>query len=497
MNKKTFGELLSELNKEERKKFDYILNFFTEEHVFYNFEHYRRALKDVNMIRYEPFDKPLEKRYKRLANSINHKSIFDNLENFRTYWGSEENKEVTDFLIFLTNYNSVLKSSVYKVIENSKKYKKIIEEGIISAEEIFDIITTAFRKFSDPEEKIDLLKVEEVINNELRDKLNGKIEKSILEDCLQETEISQRIVILSSDILNRISQNDIKEAYAFDGNVQSANKSILVIKAIMKDRFKQLDDNLSERLKSMLRGFNLLSMKESELKFFESNLDNIINKGYNIEDIFFVKNIIGNESALKAYAELPEELQRQVLKINIIASKSEIANVLSALTECKEEEKKVERFEYLERNISSLPLEKRQELRNALKDKKADTYKLKLGLDSRITIGFELEVKGVTTDVASKFRKERNVYKAFKDKQNLKEGFDRWDVEYDGTVSNGLELISPVFSDNEKDWNSLKSACDSLKTLGANVDDECGGHIHIGANILGSDEQSWKNLFTI
>lgn len=497
MNKKSFEELLEELNKEERKKFDYILNFYTEEHVFYNFEFYRHALKEFNMIRYENFERPLENRYKRLANGIGIKSICDNFENFRTYWETQENKEVTDFLIFMTNYNKVSKRSVYTMIEKSKKYKKLIEKGIISPEEIFEIITTSFESFSDPEEKIDLLKVEQLINDTFANKLNGKIERSILEDSLRETEISQRIIILSPDLLKRLSQDDIREAYAFQGNVQSTNKSILAIKAIMGERFKSLDDSLAERLKSMLGGFNLLSMKDSEIEFFRLNLDDIINKGYNIEDIFFVKNIRENQAALKAFSELPENLQRQVLKVNVVAKKSEIANVLSALTECREETKTTPSYEFLERNISRLPLNKRQELRASLENKKVSNYKTKLNLDSRITMGFELEVQGLMTDVVEKLKEEKDVYKAFKNKQNILNGFDGWKIDYDGTVPNGLELISPVLSDNEKDWNSLKDACDSLKALGATIDDTCGGHIHIGADILGSDEKAWKNLFEI
>lgn len=497
MNKKSFEELLEELNKEERKKFDYILNFYSREHVFYNFEHYRHAFKDFNMIRYESFNKPLEKRYKRIANSIDYRSICENFENFRTYFKSENNKEVTDFLLFLTTYTNVRKETTYKVIKDSPKYCKLIEAGAISEEEILNIITNAYQSFDDPEEKIDIAKVSFLINSTIREKIVEKVDRDTLEKSLEETDITQRIITLSPDVFNRLSKDAIREAYAYQGNVETKDKSILVIKAIMQDRFKDLDDNLCERLKSMLRGFNLFRITESELKLFESNLDDIINKGYNIEDIFFVKNIRENKAALKAFSELPEELQRQVLRVNVVAKKSEIANVLSALTECKEETRLVENYEHLERNISRLPLSQRQELRKALKEKNTDKFKTSLNLDSRITLGFELEVQGISTDTAKKLKEERNVYKAFKEKQKIVDGFDKWTVDYDGTVIEGLELISPVFSDNEKDWNSLKNACDSLKSLGATIDDTCGGHIHIGSNILGSDEKAWKNLFEI
>ncbi len=497
MDKKSFEELLGELNREERKKFDYILNFYTEEHIFYNFEHYRYALKNFNLIRYEQFNRPLEKRYKRVANAIDYRSICENFEDFRTYFGSDNNKDVTDFLIFLTSYVNVRIETTYKVIKNSPKYKELIELGVISEKDIWNIIIKSYQTFSDPEEKIDLSKVSILINSAIREKITGKVDLDTIERFLGEPEITQRIINLSPDILKRLSKEDIKEAYEFQGNVETKDKSILVIKAIMKERFKELDDNLAERLKSMLKGFNLNRMTENELNLFEYNLDDIVNKGYNIEDIFFVRNIRENRSAMEAFSSLSEDLQRQVLRVNIVAKKSEIANVLAALTECKEDIKPAEKYEHLERNLHKLPLEKRQMLRDALKKKKTDNYKLELGLDSRITIGFELEVQGLSTETAKRIKEERDIYKAFKNKQNIVEGFDKWEIDYDGTVAEGLELISPVFSDNEKDWKSLKNACDSLNALGATIDDSCGGHIHIGADILGSDENAWKNLFTI
>lgn len=497
MDKKSFEELLDGLNNEERKKFEYILNFYTEEHVFYNFEHYRHALKDFNLIRYESFNRPLEERYKRVANAIEFKNICENFENFRTYFGLSSNKDVTDFLIYLTSYTNVRRETTYKVIKNAPKYKELVESGAISEEDIFNIIVRAYDRFSKFDLDVDLARANILINTEISEQVVGKVDHMVLEESFAETDITHRIVQLSQPVLDRLSKENMREAYAFQGNVETKDKSILVIKAIMKDRFKTLDDKLLERLKSMLRGFNLSKITEKELQLFEENLDDIIERGYDIEDIFFVRNIKANSAALKAFSSLPDNLQRQVLKVNVVAKKREIANVLSALTECREKPKTNVTYENVERMLYKLPQDKRKELRDAIKTQNENGYKLDLGLDKKISMGFEIEAQGLSADLAKRIQEDKDLYSTLKSKQNLSEGFGRWKIDYDGTVPEGLELISPVLYDKEKDWQSLEEVCNTLKSLGAKIDSSCGGHIHIGSDYLGSDENAWKNLFKI
>ena len=49
MNKETFESLLNNLNKEEKEKFNYILNFYTKEHVYHNFDMFRQSLKQFKV----------------------------------------------------------------------------------------------------------------------------------------------------------------------------------------------------------------------------------------------------------------------------------------------------------------------------------------------------------------------------------------------------------------------------------------------------------------
>lgn len=61
-----------------------------------------------------------------------------------------------------------------------------------------------------------------------------------------------------------------------------------------------------------------------------------------------------------------------------------------------------------------------------------------------------------------------------------------WIIKEEGTVTNGVEITSPILHYNEKDLKSLKYICDFLKSNGFEVNPSCGGHIHLGFDYIKS-----------
>ena len=116
-------------------------------------------------------------------------------------------------------------------------------------------------------------------------------------------------------------------------------------------------------------------------------------------------------------------------------------------------------------------------------------YRDSLNLDPAITFGTEIEFAKL------KLSKIDNVLK----KENLK-----WDLKKDNSVTQlffhwslGGEISSPILTDNKETWIQLKKICHALKDLGAIETDLCGGHIHIGNQIIPKTIDSYINLFKL
>lgn len=82
-------------------------------------------------------------------------------------------------------------------------------------------------------------------------------------------------------------------------------------------------------------------------------------------------------------------------------------------------------------------------------------------------------------------------------------GLNGWEAKNDGSITNnekkkiGVEVVSPVLSGNTQETTkSIIAVTETLKSMGQYTNDSCGGHIHIGANYLKS-EQAFRNLFEL
>lgn len=108
------------------------------------------------------------------------------------------------------------------------------------------------------------------------------------------------------------------------------------------------------------------------------------------------------------------------------------------------------------------------------------TLRDNLGLSSDITFGLELEF-------------ERAKYKNINDELNK-----NWKLKDDASLSKnfGFEINSPILRDYPNSWSELDEVC-SLVSSNAIIGDLCGGHIHIGEQILGDKVQYWINFLKL
>ena len=105
-------------------------------------------------------------------------------------------------------------------------------------------------------------------------------------------------------------------------------------------------------------------------------------------------------------------------------------------------------------------------------------------LPGQMTIGVEIESEG------SASRKE------IADTMKKSADMGNWELKDDGSLTNGIEVVSPILRSSGTSIYEIYRVCSTLYSLGQTTSERCGGHIHIGADYL-TDLQDWKNLRTI
>lgn len=140
-------------------------------------------------------------------------------------------------------------------------------------------------------------------------------------------------------------------------------------------------------------------------------------------------------------------------------------------------------------NLSNLNnLDKKQflhELKNYL-----ISYRDQIGVDEKYTFGVEIEFVGPRHEDIRKIVKDQ-----FNDFLLVHEGTLNDELHLDkATNVFGGEIKSPILVDEEKDWKKLEQVCSMLKENKAYVNGDCGGHIHVGSQILENKENLKKFL---
>ena len=109
-------------------------------------------------------------------------------------------------------------------------------------------------------------------------------------------------------------------------------------------------------------------------------------------------------------------------------------------------------------------------------------YRNKLKLPKYVTFGIELEYEGISKKNIDKF---------------LMNDFDGWCSKEDASLTYGGEIISPILYDKNKYWIQLKKVCDYLNSKKVNTSNNAGGHIHVGACVLGKDISAWRQFLKL
>lgn len=104
----------------------------------------------------------------------------------------------------------------------------------------------------------------------------------------------------------------------------------------------------------------------------------------------------------------------------------------------------------------------------------------RIGVSSDITFGVEIECDGATTKIIGE-ELDRDLF------------LSKWQMEPDGSIPKGIEIVSPVLRDRDECWIDLCDVCQIISE-NANLTDNVGGHIHIGTQILGNNSKYWGNF---
>ncbi len=135
-------------------------------------------------------------------------------------------------------------------------------------------------------------------------------------------------------------------------------------------------------------------------------------------------------------------------------------------------EKKLNLSEF-EESALMVETQEKEEIKDYFKV--SDEKNREIKLPEGITIGVEIEADG--------FKLERDF-------------FDDWKSKRDGSIPEGLEVVSPILTGTKEDTDNIYTICNMLNKLNCDANEKCGGHVHIGASFL-SSKQSYSNLLEI
>ena len=119
----------------------------------------------------------------------------------------------------------------------------------------------------------------------------------------------------------------------------------------------------------------------------------------------------------------------------------------------------------------------------------------KLNLPSECTFGVEVEFEKACIDDVEIMMDKAKTSKTISKEWKLVQDDSLYDYgRFDGF---GGEAISPILSDKISSYKEIRNVCHMIKQLGGEVTKNCGGHIHIGANILDDNIKFYLRLIKL
>ncbi len=119
----------------------------------------------------------------------------------------------------------------------------------------------------------------------------------------------------------------------------------------------------------------------------------------------------------------------------------------------------------------------------ALLDDYLINYRYNIGIRTYSSFGIELEFEAAQKGIIGKYLSDNF-------------GSNEWNLKSDLSLFFGAEISSPILFDKTSDWNDLASVCNFVSNYGE-IDKSCGGHVHIGAHLLGNNAQNWLNFMLL
>ena len=108
-------------------------------------------------------------------------------------------------------------------------------------------------------------------------------------------------------------------------------------------------------------------------------------------------------------------------------------------------------------------------------------YRNTLNFKKTTTFGYEIEFEDADIDTIRDYLYSKK---------------EEWFLLFDPSLKNGAEIPTPILKDNGKTWKEIQNLCIFLKQH-SKIKENCGGHIHIGKQVLGNSNKSLLNFLKL
>ena len=354
------------------------------------------------------------------------------------------------------------------------KLKKFFEEGIFMTGSIVKSI------------KSDELKTQ-IIKSALK---NGEINYAYIDvlatinnDDLKEQVLSQiEEPSLRRALICSFSSDELKEKYI--GNVSKADR----LKVIISFESDELKLEYAKTVNRDKLQAILISLKSDELKLKNMNgIDIVVAQTISSDDVklnWLLNNRekLSNKEVFRILFSLKDDNKR----LQCIDLLEDRTSKIELLNRAKRPD-----LELLMHTCNKLGINIFDELINSNNGIYPENYIRKwqeIGIPKDMSFGIEIEAAGEYAFLYTQFP---HICKRW-DMTN--ESLNRKYVEEENIYL--VEASSPILSDCDADIQDICRVCTLLKNGGLEVEDNCGGHVHIGANYL-TTKESYQRLIEL
>ena len=215
----------------------------------------------------------------------------------------------------------------------------------------------------------------------------------------------------------------------------------------------------------------------------------------NDEQILRIVTFVEDDYLIVDFIKKIEDEKKKIEAISLLKSDFCKGEVIQTL---QDDDKKITLLDEIAdsdiRALIKISLRDREKLKEAFLDR--NRIYTEIGLDKNMTIGIEIESEGkMSYDILKLRRLLKKQAEAEKSGWKTKVEDSLYYNLEDG-LENGVEVVSPILTDNLEDVEDIYMVCEMLQSCGLYTSERCGGHIHIGADYLKCKE-AYINLFEI